>query len=290
MIIFFNPIFFDKIWGGSNLKEQFIFNTSSTCGECWGISAHKNGDSIVKNGILKGKSLSYLFKHHSDLFGFYDGNEFPILVKMIDASKNLSIQVHPGDNAAKKYNSLGKSECWYILDTNDNTKIIIGHSAKTKTELIKLVKANKFDELLNTIDIKKGDYFYINSGTIHAICAGTLLLEVQQSSDITFRLYDYNRLENGIERELHVDKATEVITVPDNLIKRKHDNTYFDYKIIENKNTSTFTSHIHGDYIVCLRGKGKINEFDIIKGDFLMISSKTKYILTGDLKIQRTRF
>jgi len=290
MIIFFKPLFFDKIWGGSNLKEQFNFNTSSSCGECWGISAHKNGDSIVKNGIFKGKTLSYLFKYHNDLFGYYNGNEFPILVKIIDASKNLSIQVHPDDKVASIYNSLGKSECWYILETKDNTKVIIGHSAKTKTELIKLLKAKNYDKLLNIIDIEKGDYFYIESGTVHGICAGTLLLEVQQSSDITFRLYDYNRLENGKERELHIDKAIKAMKIPDQLIKREHDSTYFDYEILENKTSTIFTSHIHGDYIVCLQGKGKINELDIDKGDFLMISSKEKYVLTGDLKIQRTRF
>ena len=281
---------FDKLWGGSKLKTQFNYNTTDSCGECWGISAHDNGSNIILNTIHKGKSLKYLFDNEKSLFGNYKGLKFPILVKLIDASKDLSVQVHPDDLYAKKYKSFGKSECWYILGTNENTDIIIGHKAKSKTELANLINQNDYESLLNKFKINKGDYFYIESGTIHAICANTLLLEVQQSADITFRLYDYNRLENGVPRDLHIEEAINVISIGNQDVVTKHNNKYFDYKIININNPTNFTANIHGDYIVILEGTGMINEYKLKKGDFLMISSNEKYSLSGNLLLQRTIF
>lgn len=290
MIIFLKPIFFDKIWGGNNLRTEFNYETSNSCGECWGISAHKNGTNIIKNTKYKGKTLAYLFKNHKGLFGNYPNSEFPILVKILDATKDLSIQVHPDDEKAKILNSKGKSECWYILDAEKDTKIIIGHNAENKNELVSLIDNNDFDTLLKKINIHKGDYFYIEAGTMHAICAGTLLLEVQQSSDITYRLYDYNRLENGVKRKLHLSDAIEVIKVPDKEVITTHNNKYFDYDIIEANGHINYISHLHGDYLVILEGSGFINNESIKKGDFLMVSSNFKYSMIGQIKFQRTRF
>ena len=214
MIIKFQPIFFDKVWGGDDFKRLYDYPTGENCGEAWGISAHPNGSSIVRNGEYKGRTLLELFENEKQLFGHFKGDEFPILVKIISAKQNLSVQVHPNNKQAKKYNSLGKEECWTILDHEKNAKILIGHKALTKQEWLDALENNTVESLLNEYKIQKDDFFYIKAGTVHAICAGTALLEVQQSSDITYRLYDYNRLHNGKLRELHVEKGLDALKIP----------------------------------------------------------------------------
>lgn len=290
MIFYFKPIFLDKIWGGNKLKTLFGYDSSDQCGEVWGISAYKDLQSVVINGPFKGRTLKDLYDNEKQLFGNPKQLEFPILVKIIDAAKDLSVQVHPGDDYAAKYNSYGKNECWYVLATDNDTKMIIGHKAKTKDELNQLIDNLEFDKLLNKFSIKKDEYFYIKEGTIHAICAGTVLLEVQQSSDLTFRLYDYNRLENNSLRPLHLNEAKAVINVPDNKILTKHDNTYFDYDIKTITGTFNKTAHVHGDYIAVIEGSGLINDLPLKKGDFLMVSSNDTYDILGNLKIQITNF
>lgn len=290
MILFFNPIFFDKVWGGGKIEEFLNFPISKSCGECWGISAHKNGESTIKNGIHKGKTLKELFDNHKNLFGNFEGLDFPILVKIIDAKKDLSIQVHPNDNYAKQLNAYGKTECWYILDSDKKASLIIGHTFKSKEELECNINKGDLIKKLKRINVKKDDFFFIDSGTLHSICSGTFLLEVQQSSDITFRIFDYNRLDKGKLRKLHTKEALEVITIPDNKINKNLINKHFDFTVFNNNNTSSYTSHIHGDYLVILEGIGKINEYDIKKGDFLMVSSNFEYFLKGELTIQKTNF
>ena len=233
MILKLKPLFYDKVWGGSKLKNDLGYDCSSKTGEAWGISAHKNGSSIITNDKYKGKTLRELYYTKKELFGNYPSEEFPILIKVIDANNDLSIQVHPDDQYAKKYeNSFGKTECWYILDTEKNTDIIIGHKAKDIEELKSYINNNDFESVLNKFQIQKGDQFNIYSGTIHAICKGTLLLEIQQSSDITYRIYDYKRLDNGKLRELHIDKALDVIKFPDNILKSYKLTNLFDFSII----------------------------------------------------------
>ena len=290
MILFLKPVFFDKVWGGKKISDFLNQPTRNSCGECWGISAHENGESIIENGIHKGKTLKFLFENNKDLFGNYEGNEFPILVKVIDAKESLSIQVHPDNNYAKKYNSFGKDECWYIIDADPNAHIVIGNNFKTKDELIEKIYDNDFINYLHRTSVTKGDYFYIKSGTLHSICAGTFLLEIQQSSDIAFRIFDFNRLDKGKLRKLHIKEALDVIKVPDDVIIKTHINKYFEFEIINNKDNTLYTSHIHGDYLAVLDGNGKINEYDIRKGDFLMVSSNSDYELLGNLTFQKTNF
>lgn len=172
---------------------------------------------MVKTGEYKGKTLSDLWINNRELFGNYPSPIFPLLTKILDANADLSVQVHPADEFAKKYENgeLGKTECWYIVDCKENAEIILGHFANSKKELVDRVVKGQWDQLLNRIIIKPGDFFYVPSGTIHALCEGILVLETQQSSDITYRVYDYDRKDqNGIKRELHLEKALEVIHVP----------------------------------------------------------------------------
>ncbi len=216
-IFFLEPVFVETIWGGSKLRDVFGYNIpSDTTGECWAISAHENGECRVAGGTYGGRLLNSLWKEKPDLFGNYPGDKFPLMVKIIDARKDLSIQVHPDDNYAKIHEngSLGKTECWYILDCKPESEIIIGHHAKNQEELELMIQNHKWEELIRSIPIKKGDFFQIEPGCIHAIKEGTLILETQQNSDITYRLYDYDRLYNKKLRQLHIKESIANITVP----------------------------------------------------------------------------
>ena len=219
--LFLKPVFKEMIWGGSALRELFNYDIpSDNTGECWAISAHKNGDCMVatrEGSDYSGKTLSELWKNNKELWGESGKAEvFPLLTKLISAETDLSIQVHPDDEYAKAHEngSLGKTECWYVADAKEGATIVIGHNAKDKEELEKYISEKNFKGLIREIPVKKGDFFFIEPGTVHAIKGGTVILETQQNSDITYRLYDYDRLQNGKPRELHIDKCLDVITCP----------------------------------------------------------------------------
>ncbi len=293
MILKMKPVFVQKeVWGGEKIKSNFGYmDVPSRCGEAWGISAHKTFSSVIENTSFKGMSLRELYSSNRELFGNYSSDEFPILVKIIDARDNLSIQVHPNDDYAKQFNSFGKEECWLILDTEKGTNIIIGHNAETKEELHKAIDDDRIEDLINIFPIKTGDFFYIDAGTLHAICGGTTLLEVQQSSDITYRVYDYNRKQDdGTFREIHKERSKDCITVPNKLVNRIHRNRYFNYDIINNTTLTSNESHKHGDYIYILDGEGLFDKTPVRKGDFIMVSSSCKYRVYGNLKYQKTTF
>ena len=205
------------LWGGSRLKDKFGYEIpGDRTGECWAVSAHPNGDCTVKDGIYEGSSLSELWKTHPELFGNPKGDRFPLLVKIIDAKDDLSIQVHPDDTYANKNEngSLGKTECWYILDCPEDASLVVGHNAGSREELSDMVHQGRWSELIREISVKKGDFIQIDPGTVHAIKGGLMILETQQNSDITYRVYDYDRLTDGKPRELHVQQSIDVITVP----------------------------------------------------------------------------
>ena len=216
-ILFLEPQFKQTIWGGKKLSEQYGYELPfDNTGECWAISAYEKEDCIVKEGYYKGKTLSQLWKEAPSLFGHYNSDHFPLLVKIIDAESDLSIQVHPDDLYAKGHEngSVGKTESWYVLDCPEGAELVVGHNAQTKDELCGMIDERRWDELFSRIPVRKGDYIPINPGTVHAITAGMLVLETQQNSDITYRIYDYDRIYDGKSRQLHVSQSKEVITVP----------------------------------------------------------------------------
>lgn len=279
------PQFLDKMWGGNKLKTAYQYNTSNHCGEAWGISGYDHFSSIIMNGTYKGLSLNELFQAHKELFGNYNSSVFPILVKVIDATDDLSIQVHPDNEYAKKHHkALGKTECWYILDAEENTDIIIGHKALNKNEFKTQIQEKRYHELLNRFPIKKEEVFHIPAGTIHGICKGTLLLEVQQSSDITYRFYDYDRLFNGEPRELHQKQAIEVTNIPSKKISHSGDTAYFSFKVLDIEE-SNLLSDQYGDYYFIIEGQGYFDSEFVKKGDFLFIPSKTNYHIKGSFKV-----
>ena len=211
------PVFTHNIWGGDRLSKDFGYEVDgSDIGECWGISAHPNGEGVITGGEYDGVKLSELWATHPELFGNVSFDRFPLLIKIIDAKDDLSIQVHPDDEYAKIHENgaLGKTECWYILDCNEGGTIVVGHNAKTKEELKDMIENGRWNDFIREIPIKKGDFIQIDPGTVHAIKGGTLILETQQNSDITYRVYDYDRLQNGKPRQLHVSQSIDVITVP----------------------------------------------------------------------------
>ncbi|WP_156286295.1 mannose-6-phosphate isomerase, class I [Oceanivirga salmonicida] len=286
-LIFMKPYMKEVIWGGEKIKREFNYETNSDkIGEAWIISANDNGYSTVINGKYKGLTLKELWNKHKELFGNEKGEIFPLLVKYIDAKSDLSVQVHPDDEYARANEGQenGKSEAWYILDCEEGSDIEIGHSAKTKDELREMVYNKKWNELLTYRKIKKGDFFDIPPGTVHAIRKGTLILEIQQNSDITYRFYDYDRLQNGKLRELHIEKSLDVTICPHKdtssigektgnsqlLVK----NNYFSVKKYE-INEKVLIENNENFLIVCvINGSGSINNISIKKGDNFIVPYK----------------
>lgn len=216
-ILFLNPVFKQMIWGGERLGTDWPYEIPGPgTGECWAVSAHPNGDCTVREGAYAGKTLSQLWAEEPALFGNAKLDRFPLLTKIIDAKSDLSIQVHPADDYAKEHEngSLGKTECWYILDCEENATLVIGHNAKDKEELTAMIKEGRWGEFIREIPVKRGDFIQIDPGTVHAIKGGIMLLETQQNSDITYRVYDYDRLSDGKPRQLHMEQSIDVITVP----------------------------------------------------------------------------
>ncbi|MBQ9238231.1 MAG: class I mannose-6-phosphate isomerase [Treponema sp.] len=215
-ILFLSPVFKECIWGGTRLKAFGYTLPSETVGECWGVSAHPHGDVTVFGGTYAGMHLSELWTQRRDMFGGIPGTRFPILTKIIDARTDLSIQVHPDDAyaAAHEHGSAGKTECWYILDASPGATIVVGHNAPTKDAAAHMIREQRWAEFIREVPVHKGDFFFIEPGTVHAIKGGTLVLETQQPSDVTYRLYDYDRLQNGVPRELHIAESLAVLTAP----------------------------------------------------------------------------
>lgn len=216
----FEPILKPTIWGGDKIGTyKDMDKCPQNIGESWEISGVKGFVSVVSNGHLAGKNLNELISRYRELFvgeSVYQrfGNEFPLLIKFIDARDNLSIQVHPNDEVArKKHQSNGKTEFWYIIDAQENAFLYSGFNKKITAEEVKQhVKNNSICQVLNKEHVKKDDAFFLPAGRVHSIGAGLFLAEIQQTSDATYRLWDYNRKDaNGNPRELHLDLALEAI-------------------------------------------------------------------------------
>lgn len=205
----FDNIYFDKIWGGRDLKHFRNNLPDGKIGESWDISSHGETQSIVANGCYKGLTLRELIQQEGEsLLGTeIRGDRFPLLLKLINAADTLSVQVHPDDVYARlKENDMGKTECWYIVEASAQASIIIGTKNCDKEIFRKAIEDGKVKEFLNKIPVKKGEFYFVPSGMVHAIGSGVIIAEIQQNSDLTYRVYDYER-----GRELHIKKALDVI-------------------------------------------------------------------------------
>jgi len=217
----FKPIFKDKIWGGQKIKTHLglDFSPLPNCGEAWMISGIKEDQSVVENGFLAGNELNELLEiYMGDLVGekVYEtyGNEFPVLIKFLNSTDYLSVQVHPDNEMAlKRHQCLGKSEMWYINQADENAVLVSGFNQKMNKELYsEHVKNNSIKKILNNVHAKSGDVYFIPAGQIHSLGPGLLLTEIQQTSDITYRIYDWDRNgDDGKPRELHVNQALDAL-------------------------------------------------------------------------------
>ncbi|MBQ8525731.1 MAG: class I mannose-6-phosphate isomerase [Clostridia bacterium] len=213
------PVFKQYIWGGSALKDKYNKDIQDNfAAESWEISCHDDGLSLVAEGEHKGRTLKeVIFENKEQMLGDCECERFPLLVKLLDANDKLSVQVHPDDAFAFEHEngSLGKTEMWYVVDAKPGAKLVYGlKDGVTREQFAEAIENSTLEELLNFVPVEKGDTFFIPSKTIHAICEGLLIAEIQQSSNTTYRVYDYNRKDaNGNTRELHTEKAIAVASM-----------------------------------------------------------------------------
>lgn len=212
------PVFKERIWGGRRLETRFGYHIpDGAVGECWGISAHPNGPARVRTGRHAGATLIEVWDRDRAFFGGDPREAFPLLVKFLDASDWLSVQVHPDDAQAAELEGvpLGKTECWYVVAAEPGAELILGHRAAGRAEVAEMIDAGSWDALLRRRPVRAGEFVYVPSGTVHAVGPGLLICEVQQNCDTTYRVYDFDRLgADGSRRELHLAKAKAVLTAP----------------------------------------------------------------------------
>lgn len=310
----FDPVYKEIIWGGRNIERHFKRNIPpGNIAESWELCCREDGMSIVNNGIFKSKSLHDLIEEHGEkILGTRVcekyGLNFPLLIKIIDANDKLSVQVHPDDRYAHTIGERnGKSEMWYILDAKKDARLIYGlKKGMTKEKFIDAIRNGKVYDTLNQIPVKTGDFLYIPAGTVHAILDGILIAEIQQNSNTTFRIYDYDRIDaNGKKRQLHVDRALDVINFDfdnspntaevtydgNNSIKGILKSDYFctdEISIKDQYNSATDgTSFIS---MIIIEGCGEIISGGIsekiVSGETLLLPAALgSYIIKGNLKL-----
>lgn len=290
--IFLEPTFKDYIWGGQKLKNIYKKNVKNEkcTAESWEISTNKNGESTVKNGKYRGKTLTELFNDSEikeEIFGRRCINlpEFPLLIKFIDANNSLSVQVHPDDEyALKNENSHGKTEMWYILDCEPGAQIICGVKPGVDKDILKKhINSEKIQDCLNFIDVKKGDAIYIPSGTIHALLGKTLVAEVQQNSNITYRVYDWERVgKDGKPRELHIEKALDVIDTKNTPQIKNIGREKAKINVVQCEFFTTNKINVESEIYQKTEGESFI-AINVIEGDGIVVIDNNSYEITkGD--------
>ncbi|MCF6129971.1 class I mannose-6-phosphate isomerase [Flavobacterium sp. AS60] len=307
----FEPFFKERIWGGTKLRTELNKPiTSDLTGESWEISAVENFVSIIANGTFKGKSLNELINEFPEailginVFTRF-GKKFPLLFKYLDAQKDLSIQVHPDDALAqKRHNSFGKTEMWYVMQADADARLIVGFKEKSSPEeFIQNLNGKTLLDILDTKKVNQGDVFMLDTGTIHAIGAGTVIAEIQQTSDITYRVYDFDRVDaNGNARELHIDLALDALNydkieaqrfysktenISNEVVNCRYFTTNFiplDGNLNTHKNQSSFTVYmcVDGDFRLTVDGEN----YTYKKGDTILLpAALTDFQFSGKASI-----
>lgn len=317
-ILILEPDYKERIWGGEKLKTFFnkpILNEHT--GESWEVACHENGNSVIKNGYLQGKTLIEAINAHPVAIigdSYQDEEKFPLLLKFIDAKELLSVQVHPDDEYAAIHENgeFGKTEAWYIVDAEPGSKLIVGlKEGITKGTFIKAFEADQLELVLNEIEVKKGDVINIPAGLIHAIGAGILLAEVQQNSDATYRVYDWGRVGlDGQKREMHVEKSLEVIDfegkhstevvrgervegIGFSIVKYIHNKYFVLEKISVSETFNEKKAKDNFELFMCIEGNAKVicseNTIQVSMGDSFMVpASVEEYTITGISEFIRT--
>lgn len=310
-ILKLKPVFKDYIWGGTRLKDDFGFESElDKLAEGWMLACHKDGKNTIENGEFAGRTLEDVIEEKGSITTLGTNSEkfpyFPVLIKLIDAKDNLSIQVHPDNEYAQKVeHEFGKTEIWYVLDAEPDATLVYGFKNKISSEEFKAaIESNTLMDVLNVVNVKKGDLFFIEAGTVHAIGKGTLIAEIQQNSNSTYRVYDYGRVgKDGRPRELHIKKAVDVSkTEPAKYeIKpfgeeesisggTKQLLTECDLFTVNKYNVSGeinfFADETSFNHILVTEGSGKINDTAFKKGDsYFVPASFGEYRISGKAEI-----
>lgn len=310
-ILKLKPVFKDYIWGGTRLKSDFGFESDfDKLAEGWMLSCHKDGKNTIDGGEYDGIALDEIIEKtgKENIVGTksLDFPYFPVLIKLIDAKDNLSIQVHPDNEYAQRVEGeFGKTEIWYVLDATDDAQLIYGFKNEISSEeFVDAIKNNTLTDVLNSVNVKKGDLLFIEAGTVHAIGKGTLVAEIQQNSNTTYRVYDYGRLgADGKPRELHIDKAIDVsITQPpkydikpmgksvdngdyiETLLTKCDLFTVYHYDI--KNNLSLKTDEKSFNHLLVVDGAGEIDGREFKKGDsFFIPANYGQYKINGECEV-----
>ncbi|WP_027633812.1 type I phosphomannose isomerase catalytic subunit [Clostridium hydrogeniformans] len=302
----FENLYYDKIWGGRDLE---LFRTNlpeGNIGESWDIACHPNGTGKISNGKFKGMSFNELIESYKDevLGKEIDEKRFPLLIKIINANDKLSVQVHPNDEYGfRMENEPGKTEIWYVVEALEGANLVVGTKDCTREKFIEALDKGELDKYLNKVPVKKGEVYFVKSGLVHAIGEGVIIAEIQQNSDTTYRVYDYNR-----GRDLHVDKALDVIdfslkgekSLGIKVEKVGYTKTYYalcehfsleEYNIEEKLEETSDKERFF--VLTCVEGEGKILYKDgieeIEKGDSVLIPANLgRYTILGRLKLLKS--
>ena len=309
----------DYLWGGTRLRDEYGKKIDLTpLAETWECSVHPDGPSIVANGKFKGWTLADVLRQHPEYLGSKVTNgELPILVKFIDAKQNLSVQVHPDDEYARRYeHQNGKTEMWYVIDAEEGANLIYGFQHRVTEHILRdAIETGTLDKHLHKVEVHKGDVFYVPSGTVHGIGSVILIAEIQESSNVTYRVYDYDRIDkNGKKRELHFDKAVQVMNMdvaPDlkqkpRLVKYYPGCSrellcrckYFEVERIQVTKAFSFSVLEQSfQVLMCLDGVGQVETMDVnqkpvrfLKGETLFLPARVgRCMVVGDATVLKIR-
>ena len=300
-----SPAAKDYLWGGNRLNEQFGKNIDmSPLAETWECSAHPDGQSVVRTGEFAGLGLGALLREHPGMLGskYEKTGELPVLIKFIDAKKDLSVQVHPSDEYAEKYENgqNGKTEMWYVVDADENSQLVCGLTERIGAAEFRAKAENgTLEDCLNRVSVKKGDSFFITPGTVHAIGAGLLIAEIQENSNLTYRIYDYNRTDrNGNKRPLHLDRALDVAVLEPYVPAGRNGGSGVicscDYFTVDRIDLTggDFRICVDGSsfqVLLCIGGEGDADGLHFSKGDCMFIPAGDRtVVISGNAAILRT--
>ena len=302
-ILFFKPIPRPAIWGHTLVKDYFGYDDfPDGIGQSWSFSAQKDASTVCISEPFQGKTLLDLWENHQELFGC-EGEPFPVIISLVAPEDDLSIQVHPqADYAKQKGFSTGKNEAWYFIEAKEGANIVYGHHAKNEAELKQYIKEDRWDDLIHHLDVHQGDFVYLPAGLIHALRKGSIVYEIQQATDITYRFYDYHRKDaNGNERELHVQQSIDVSTVPyqpyslanqevsdlqNGTATKLVSSEFFTLTKYEMNGENTINNDKPFQMVTVIKGNGTIDGNDVKMGDnFVVCSDQDAVVYDGNMTV-----
>lgn len=304
-VLFFKPIARPAIWGHSLVKDYFGYDDFPLgIGQSWSFSAQEGASTLCLSEPYKGKTLLELWKNHQELFGHPD-EIFPVIISLVAPEDDLSIQVHPDNQHAKKAGYLcGKNEAWYFIEAQEGANIVYGHHAMNEADLRRYIQEDRWDDLIKHLDVHSGDFVYLPAGLLHALRKGSIVYEIQQSTDVTYRFYDYHRKdEQGNERELHLEQAIDCLSYDPQDMKNDIHPIITSYQnceqtvYISNPSFTVTKLEITGDYdyecdnyqlVTVVKGQGKVDGEDVKVGDNFLIPMKTEVHFDGKMTLMMT--